>query len=307
LRIKKNVDGVLLLDKPEGLSSNAALQKVRRLFAAKKAGHTGTLDPLASGLLPLCLGEATKFSADLLHADKTYRAEVALGVSTTTGDREGDILETRPVSCAPQDVLALLPRFTGTIRQVPPMYSALKRDGQPLYALARQGVTVERAAREVRIHRLELLASDFAAVPPRLTLEVHCGKGTYIRTLAEDLGRALGCGAHLLALRRTAVGALTLAGAHSLAGLESLEESALAACLCPVDSLLSSLTAVHLEAAASERFSHGNPVDPEVAQGEGDEMRVYGPSGYLLGTGRIREGRLWPKRLLAGGENDREP
>lgn len=290
-RTWKQVDGVLLLDKPLGLSSNDALQKARRLFSAAKGGHTGTLDPLASGLLPLCFGEATKFSADLLDADKTYEAVLKLGVVTDSGDAEGTVLATRPVAVSEADVQAALPRFSGDILQVPPMHSALKRDGRPLYALARQGVEVEREARPVRIHTIEVLA--FAG--DSLTLRVRCSKGTYIRVLAADLGEALGCGAHLAALRRTAVGDLELAGSITLAALEALAEEERHACLRPVDALLQSLPALDLDAAAASRFCHGNPVAAGALNGK---CRVYA-DGRLAGLGETRgDGLLWPKRLV---------
>lgn len=288
----KQVDGVLLLDKPLGLSSNDALQKARRLFSAAKGGHTGTLDPLASGLLPLCFGEATKFSADLLDADKTYEAELKLGVETDTGDAEGQVTATATVNVEKAQFLALLPQFTGPIEQVPPMHSALKRDGRPLYELARKGIEVERAPRAVTIHSLELL--EFAGDLVRI--RVSCSKGTYIRVLAADLGRALGCGAHLTALRRTRVGALDLHGAVTLAELEALAEEARPERLAPVDALLSTLPQVELDAAAAERFSHGNPVALPVALA--GKIRVYA-DGRLLGVGEPGVGgRLWPKRLV---------
>jgi len=288
----KQVDGVLLLDKPVGISSNDALQKARRLFSAARGGHTGTLDPLASGLLPLCFGEATKFSADLLAADKTYEAELALGVTTDSGDAEGRVIATAAVDVAESDILRVLPQFTGDITQVPPMHSALKRDGRPLYELARQGIEVERAARAVTIHAIGLLNFSNA----RLVLRVSCSKGTYIRTLATDIGAALGCGAHLSALRRTVVGRLGLADALTLAALEARDEAGRLACLLPVDHLLASLPAVTLADEAVERFSHGNPVDLPV--GLGGKLRVYAGSG-LLGIGECgADGRLWPKRLV---------
>lgn len=288
----KQVDGVLLLDKPLGLSSNDALQKARRLFSAAKGGHTGTLDPLASGLLPLCFGEATKFSADLLDADKTYEAELKLGVETDTGDAEGQVTATATVNVEKAQFLALLPQFTGPVEQVPPMHSALKRDGRPLYELARKGIEVERAPRAVTIHTLELL--EFAGDLVRI--RVSCSKGTYIRVLAADLGRALGCGAHLTALRRTRVGALDLHGAVTLAELEALAEEARPERLAPVDALLSTLPQVELDAAAAERFSHGNPVALPVALA--GKIRVYA-DGRLLGVGEPGVGgRLWPKRLV---------
>ncbi|MCL2075841.1 MAG: tRNA pseudouridine(55) synthase TruB [Betaproteobacteria bacterium] len=290
------------MDKPKGISSNAALQRARWLFQAEKAGHTGTLDPLASGLLPLCFGEATKFSADLLDADKTYRAKARLGVTTTTGDAEGEIREIRPAQCDMALVEKTLAAFTGEIRQIPPMYSALKQKGRPLYELARQGVEVERKARPALIHRLTLLACELAGDSPWLELEVCCGKGTYIRTLAEDIGEALGCGAYLADLCRTAVADLTLTMAHSLTELETLvadNAHALTDKLLPMDHLLLSLPVVCLDGAASERFMHGNPVYVELA-GEGTKIRVYAAGGKLLGLGEMKaDGKLWPKRLLA--------
>lgn len=289
----KQVHGVLLLDKASGMTSNDALQKARRLFSAAKAGHTGTLDPLASGLLPLCFGEATKFAADLLEADKTYVATVRLGVTTDSGDAEGAITGEHPVTVGEADVRAVLPRFSGDILQVPPMYSALKRDGRPLYELARQGIEVERQARPVTIHLLELV--DFAG--ESLVLRVKCSKGTYIRVLAEDIGRALGCGAHLTALRRTEVGELVLPRAVTLAELEALTEEARMVHLQPLDSLLQSLPAQQLDEAETQRFSHGNPV--AAPAGQSGLIRTYG-DGVLLGLGEVRaDGRLWPKRLVA--------
>ncbi|MFC5301227.1 tRNA pseudouridine(55) synthase TruB [Azospira restricta] len=287
----RRVDGVLLLDKPSGITSNDALQKARRLFSAEKAGHTGTLDPMASGLLPVCFGEATKFSADLLDADKTYEATLRLGVTTTTADAEGEVLETRPVQVGEADLRAVLPRFTGAIEQVPPMYSALKRDGKPLYELARQGIEVERAARAVVIHELTLLACAGTDV----SLRVRCSKGTYIRTLAEDIGSALGCGAHLTALRRTRVGSLELAGARTLAEIEACAEEGREALLRPVDTLLSGLPPVVLDEAQTLRFGNGNPVAADVV----GPCRVYA-GGRLLGLGLgDGAGRLHPKRLIA--------
>lgn len=291
-RTWKQVDGVLLLDKPIGLTSNDALQKARRFFSAAKAGHTGTLDPLATGLLPLCFGEATKFSADLLDADKTYVATVKLGVTTDSGDAEGQITATRDVQVGEADVRAMLPRFTGAIEQVPPMHSALKRDGRPLYELARQGIVVERAPRAVTIHRLDLL--EFG--DDQLVLEVRCSKGTYIRSLAADLGEALGCGAHLTALRRTAVGDLALAGALTLAQIEATAEEMRLPLLAPVDALLQSLPQVLLAGLDHERFSHGNPV-PTPA-GVAGKCRVYAGE-RLIGVGEAgADGKIWPKRLV---------
>lgn len=288
----KQVDGVLLLDKAQGMSSNDALQKARRLFSAAKGGHTGTLDPLATGLLPLCFGEATKFSADLLDADKTYEAELLLGVSTDSGDAEGVVTATAEVKVTSADIARVLPQFTGDILQVPPMHSALKRDGRPLYELARQGITVDREARPVTIHAIELL--EFAGT--RLRLSVSCSKGTYIRVLAQDIGAALGCGAHLTALRRTRVGDLVLDGAMTLAQIDSIEEGERVACLRPVDALLQSLPRVDLSGEAEQRFSHGNPVD--LPDGLIGKIRVYAED-RLIGVGEPGPGqRLWPKRLV---------
>lgn len=288
----KQVDGVLLLDKAQGMSSNDALQKARRLFSAAKGGHTGTLDPLATGLLPLCFGEATKFSADLLDADKTYEAELLLGVCTDSGDAEGVVTATAEVNVTPADIARVLPQFTGDILQVPPMHSALKRDGRPLYELARQGITVDREARPVTIHVIDLL--EFTG--SRLRLSVSCSKGTYIRVLAQDIGAALGCGAHLTALRRTRVGDLVLDGAMTLAQIDSIEEGARVACLRPVDALLQSLPRVDLSGEAEQRFSHGNPVD--LPDGLSGKIRVYAED-RLIGVGEPGPGqRLWPKRLV---------
>ena len=288
----KQVDGVLLLDKPLGLTSNDALQKARRLFSAAKGGHTGTLDPLATGLLPLCFGEATKFSADLLDADKTYEAVLKLGVTTDSGDAEGAVTGTVAVNVAESAILSVLPRFIGNIQQIPPMHSALKRNGRPLYELARQGIEVERAPRAVTIHAIDCLV--FAG--DMLTLRVACSKGTYIRVLAADIGQALGCGAHLAALRRTAVGDLDLAGAVTLAELEALDEAGRAGRLQPVDALLQSLPIMTVEGEVAERFRHGNPVD--LHPGLAGKIRVYA-GGRLIGVGEPgSDGRLWPKRLM---------
>jgi tRNA pseudouridine55 synthase len=288
----KQVDGVLLLDKPLGLTSNDALQKARRLFSAAKGGHTGTLDPLASGLLPLCFGEATKFSADLLDADKTYEAVIKLGVTTDSGDAEGTVIATAAVDVSEDDVFRVLPQFTGAIRQVPPMYSALKRNGRPLYELARQGIEVERESRMVTIHAIDCLSFGGDS----LTLRTACSKGTYIRVLAADIGQALGCGAHLAGLRRTRVGDLDLGAAVTLAQLEALDEGGRAGCLQPVDTLLRSLPAATLKGDEAECFRHGNPVD--LPAGLSGKIRVY-VDGRLIGVGEpAPDGRLWPKRLV---------
>lgn len=295
MRIKKTwkqVNGVLLLDKPIGLTSNDALQKARRLFSAAKGGHTGTLDPLATGLLPLCFGEATKFSADLLDADKTYEAVLKLGVVTDSGDADGVILATSAVNVVESDILAVLPRFVGDIQQIPPMHSALKRDGRPLYELARQGIVVERAPRAVTIHSIDVL--DFAG--DTLSIRVSCSKGTYIRVLAEDIGATLGCGAHLIALRRTVVGDLDLANAVTLADLEVFDEAGRLAYLQPVDALVHRLPVLAVDGDPEQRFSHGNPID--LPAGLTGKVRVYA-DGCLIGIGESgNDGRLWPKRLV---------
>lgn len=291
------VDGVLLLDKPVGLSSNDALIKAKRALNAKKAGHTGTLDPFATGLLPLCFGEATKFSQDLLEADKTYETIVHLGQRTDTGDTEGEVVETRAVDVTVAQIEDALARFRGPILQTPPMYSALKRGGKPLYEYARAGITLEREARPVTIHRLELLAYE----APFLSLSVTCSKGTYIRVLGEDIGAALGCGAHLNALRRTQVGALTMAGVTTLEQLGA--HAAPLDLLAPVDALLSSFPPLRLTPELSKRFLQGQrlalgkeALDLPATLGR---VRVY-DAARLLGTGLLQEyAVLAPERLIA--------
>ncbi len=287
----RRVDGVLLLDKPTGMSSNSALQAARRLFAAAKAGHTGTLDPMASGLLPLCFGEATKFSVDLLAADKTYEAELLFGVRTDTGDADGAVVMQSPVSFGLTDLESALNGFRGPIRQIPPMYSALKREGRPLYELARQGIEVDREARAVTIH--ELLLLDFSG--ERCRLRVACSKGTYIRSLAVDLGAALACGAHLTALRRVAVGPLAIADAVTLDQLTALPDEQRETWLLAPDALLQSLPAVYLDEAAGQCFRHGNPV---AIAGQPGRCRVYAEQ-RLLGLGEFDDaGKLQPRRVL---------
>jgi len=296
-RVRDLVDGVLLLDKPVGWSSNDALIKVKRILNAKKAGHTGTLDPFATGLLPLCFGEATKFSQDLLEADKTYETLVHLGVTTDTGDTEGAVLETRDVNVTLEQIAAALAQFRGPILQTPPMYSALKRDGKPLYEYARAGITLEREARPVTIHKLELLSYE----APFLKLSVMCSKGTYIRVLGEDIGAALGCGAHLNALRRTQVGELTLDGVVTLDDLTA--HAAPLATLAPVDALLSSFPAVALTDELAKRFLQGQRLalgkEDVAVPAEPGRVRVY-HGDKLLGTGQLQEySILAPERLIA--------
>ncbi|MGI4849227.1 MAG: tRNA pseudouridine(55) synthase TruB [Janthinobacterium lividum] len=297
------VHGVLLLDKPVGLSSNDALIRVKRLLNAEKAGHTGTLDPFATGLLPLCFGEATKFSQDLLNADKTYETVVHLGISTDTGDTEGLPVITGDVVFTLEQIEAVLAQFRGPIAQVPPMYSALKRDGKPLYEYARAGITLEREARQVQIHELTLL--DYMA--PYLTLRVTCSKGTYIRVLGEDIGRALGCGAHLNALRRTAVGTLVIDDAVALAAIADEAEDLRLARLAPIDALLSSFPIVTVDDEVAARFLNGQRIslgkEGIAAPAEEGRVRVYrAGDGQLLGTAQIREfGVLGPERLVVAG------
>ena len=293
-RPQRTLNGVLMLDKAPGASSNAALQQAKRLYQAAKAGHAGTLDPLATGLLPVLFGEATKFSSDLLEADKTYAAEITLGVSTTTADAEGEVIATRAVSVTPDQLAAALQGFRGTILQTPPLYSALKHAGKPLYAYARAGIEIERAPRQITIHALHLQWFE----GDRLALSVTCSKGTYIRSIAHDLGEKLGCGAHLAALRRTAVGRFGLDCAHTLEALEAMPAAARDDCLLPVDALLQSLPEVRLEPAQQARFVQGQAVPwegPPQAR-----VRVYGAGGALLGVGEAdADGTISPKRVIA--------
>ncbi|MBU2885346.1 tRNA pseudouridine(55) synthase TruB [Gilvimarinus agarilyticus] len=300
------IDGVLLLDKPLGVSSNHALQHAKRLFFAAKAGHTGSLDPLATGVLPICFGESTKFSQFLLDADKNYRATFVLGEKTTTGDAEGEVLESVDASALTKPkVASAMTQFLGEIDQVPPMYSALKKDGQPLYKLARKGVEVEREARQVEILEYDLLAFR-PGVRAEVDVEVHCTKGTYIRSMAEDLGEVLGVGGHVSALRRTFTGGFDETQCISL---ESLSEErgegraeTLDHHLLPVDAPIDHLASVELGADGSHFFRMGNPVmDAKVyrAGEEGDMVRVFCESGQFLGVATIEEGRVAPKRLVA--------
>ena len=283
---------MLLLDKASGMSSNAALQTARRLLAARKAGHTGTLDPMASGLLPLTFGEATKFSQMLLDADKTYEAGIRLGIETDTGD--GQVLATHPVAVDEAELSRTLARFTGEIEQIPPMYSALKRSGKPLYEYARAGIDIERAPRRVRIHELVLLASEAG----RLVVRVACSKGTYIRSLAMDIGAALGCGAHLDALRRTRIGAFDLDASLSLDALEAIAPAQRDALLAPVDTLVVAFPKIELDADSARLILQGQPLCPVPCGVPGDSVRLYGPEGFL-GLGQWKDdGRLWPKRLI---------
>jgi tRNA pseudouridine55 synthase len=287
------VHGVLLLDKALGLSSNQALQKAKWLLRAEKAGHTGTLDPLASGVLPLCFGAATKFSQLHLDADKTYEATARLGLKTSTGDAEGEVIAERPVAFTPHDLARVEAHFTGPIRQVPPMHSALKKDGKALYEYAREGIEIERAARDVVIHKLTL-----TAVSARdLRIEATVSKGTYIRTLGEDIGEALGCGAHLTALRRAATGGFGIAQCVTLAALEAMDEEERLAQLLPAECLVAGHTTVTLDAEDAARFLSGlrrRGDWPDAAA-----VAVFGREPHaFLGTAHVKAGELIPGRLL---------
>jgi tRNA pseudouridine55 synthase len=291
-RSKRRIDGVLLLDKPRGLSSNAALQRAKGLYRAQKAGHTGTLDPLATGLLPICFGDATKFAHALLDADKTYTALLRLGVATTTGDAEGEVVATRPVTASRQELEALLQKFVGRIAQVPPRHSALKRDGRKYYEYARAGVEIARHAREVEIRELELLSWR----SPDLELRVRCGKGTYIRVLAEDIGAALGCGAHVTGLSRTGSGGFALAEAITLDDLQQRPEAARDAALLPVDALVAGLARLDLEDNDAIRLAQGQAV---ARAGLADGVvRVYTAGGFA-GVASVAGGIVRARRLVA--------
>jgi tRNA pseudouridine55 synthase len=292
-RIKRPLDGVLLFDKPLELSSNVAMQKVRRLFSAEKAGHTGTLDPLASGLLPICFGEATKFTHSLLDADKRYRATIKLGQRTTTGDAEGEIVDTRAVSVTEAQALAALDTFTGEIRQLPPMHSAIKHQGKPLYEYIRKGETVERELRTVFIHDLKLERLE----GEELEFSVLCSKGTYVRTLGEDIGEALGCGGHLIALRRTAIGEFSLDQAYTLNQLEAMDTVQRDACLMPPDSLVQNLPRLELDEVQACRMAQGQKLGLTDNFPPG-KRRLY-TAGRFIGLGELADGRLMPSRLLS--------
>jgi tRNA pseudouridine55 synthase len=289
------LDGVLLLDKPVGYTSNQALQAAKRLLNACKAGHTGSLDPIATGLLPLCFGEATKLSQFLIDADKRYWAVFRLGVTTTTHDAEGEIVATRPVSLRRAEVEAALRAFVGEIDQVPPMYSAIKLAGRPLYELARAGVEVDRAPRRVTIRGIHLLALE----GERLELEIDCSKGTYIRSLAHDLGERLGCGAHVAELRRLGVGGLTVERAVTLADLEALPDAeARARRLLPPDDVLTTIPEVRLTALATHYLCQGQPVSARHGFAPG-WVRLYDDAHHFLGIGQVLDdGRVAPRRLM---------
>jgi tRNA pseudouridine55 synthase len=292
--LKREIDGVFLLNKPLGFSSNQALKKIQWLFNAKKAGHTGTLDPMASGLLPICIGEATKFSHRLLEANKTYIATIQLGVTTTTGDQEGEIVSQKDVVLKPNQLQETLQKFIGDITQIPPMFSALKFEGKPLYEYARQGIEIERKSRHVTIHDITLNKTEESTV----ILEVSCSKGTYIRTLAEDIGHALGCGAYLKGLERTQTGNFQLSDALTIEAIEAMSMASREKTLLPVDALLEGLSSIELTLTETEAIKKGQAID---FNGKNDkELRLYGVSGQFLGVGQSDlQGRLFPKRLIA--------
>lgn len=294
-REKRAISGVLLLDKPIGVSSNGALQHAKRIYRAAKAGHTGNLDPIATGLLPVCFGEATKFSQYLTDSDKRYEAIIKLGETTDTGDAEGQVLERRPVAATLAQIEAALRQFVGEIEQVPPMYSALKHQGRPLYDYARKGVEIERAARRVVIYELVLIGFG----GDELRVAVDCSKGTYIRVLAEDIGRALGCGAHMTGLRRTRVGGFSLAGAVTLDQLEAMQDTQRDALLLPADVLTAAFPSVTLDRDSAFYFQRGQAIwQPrlEVRQ----LYRIYDDKQSFIGMAEVTdEGKLAPKRLVA--------
>lgn len=290
-----DIHGIFLLDKPAGRSSNQALQDVKRILSAKKAGHTGSLDPFATGMLPLCFGEATKTAGFMLDADKSYRAIARVGAATATGDTEGEVVREAPIpALSEQFIQDVMGRFVGVIRQVPPMYSALKHEGQPLYKLAREGREVERAAREVTIHSIELESWD----SPDLTFRVDCSKGTYVRTLAEDLAKALGSCAHLVALRRLSVSPFHPDDMHTMEDLSAARDAGSHMdLLLPVDAGLEHWPRAEITEGQAARFCHGNPV---IIDGEQPGMlRVYLQGGGLLGLGETKaDGQTHPKRLF---------
>lgn len=297
---RRAVDGVLLLDKPAGLSSGSAVGWSKRLFNAEKAGHTGTLDPFATGLLPICFGEAAKFSRFMLDAEKGYRATLRLGEKSSTGDTEGEIVERRPVAVDWQRVTAVLPGFLGEQSQVPPMYSALKQEGVPLYKLARQGRVVDRESRRIQVHALAAIS----LTGDQLVIDTVVSKGTYVRVLAEDIGEALGCGAHLVGLRRTATGGFSLDDALSFDALESMTMAERDATLLPADALPQALPAVHLTAAQAAALGNGQVTHMEEALADGQEYRVY-HLGRFLGiaraTGLPGSAKLTVVRLMSTG------
>lgn len=299
---RADVSGLLLLDKPVGWSSNAALGKARRLFGGAKGGHTGTLDPFASGLLPITLGEAGKFSRFLLDADKRYRATLRLGWRSSTGDVEGELTESgSPPSISDADIMAGLQEMLGDQSQIPPMHSALKRDGVPLYELARKGIEVPREPRAIRIFALKLVGRP---AQDAWVIDVHCSKGTYVRVLAEDIGRRFGCGAYLTGLRRTGVGSLEVDQAITVERLEQFDEGGRLSLLLPPSRLVTGLPQVHLDHAAARMLLDGrHPVLPPGVEGPGNEVAVWGPNECFVGVAERKQGRsgkvLVPVRLMS--------
>ena len=298
--IKRNISGVLLLDKPIGITSHQALQISKRLFNASKAGHTGTLDPMATGLLPVCFGEATKFSSALLGADKTYAATLKLGYISSTGDADGEVFAAGEVNLTSKQVKLVLQSFIGKIMQTPPMYSALKHQGKPLYTYARKGIKIERKPREITIYDLQVVTLE----ENKMDIMVRCSAGTYIRTLAEDIGKALGCGgAYVTSLSRSAIGDLKLSDTYTLDVLKSMSSEQCDACLHPTDTLLHNLPAIFINNIDSERLLHGQTVtDTTLANKfkEGERIRLYDKKKQLLGLGEITTcGAIIPKRLIA--------
>jgi tRNA pseudouridine55 synthase len=301
--LQENINGILLLDKPTGMTSNSALQSVKRLFGAKKAGHTGSLDPRATGMLPICFGEATKLCQFLLESDKFYRVKAHLGVRTTTCDADGEVVATHPVeNVTAERVTDLLTRFTGLIEQIPPMFSAVKINGKPLYKLARRGIEVERQPRAVTIHSLALI--EFTDTS--FTLDVHCTKGTYVRTLIDDLGLLLGCGAHVVELHRTAVSPYQHARMFSLDELESIRAeqglSALRKYLLPIETSAQNFPAISLSTSAAFYLKMGHPVMAGALKARGF-IRIFADDGQFLGIGEMLEdGRVSPRRLINYGQ-----
>lgn len=291
------IDGILLLDKRQGISSNKALQEVRRLLNANKAGHTGSLDPLATGLLPLCLGEATKVSAFMLDDDKAYEVTLRLGVMTDTGDSEGNVIRTLPVPTLSDACISrCLQHFTGPQWQVPPMYSALKHQGKKLYELARAGQTIERPARPITIFAVTLIDAQ----PDQLSLAVRCSKGTYIRSLAEDIGQYLGTCATVTQLRRTAAGSFSIANAYTLEHLQTLDSAALARCLLPLDSALDALARIDLSTEQAARVAQGQRLvlDNGAETDTPQTVRLYCPQGFM-GFGELSyNGKLQPTKRI---------
>ena len=293
-RIKKDINGILLLDKPRGLSSNQALQKAKHLYQAAKAGHTGTLDPLATGVLPICFGEATKFSQYLINADKAYQATLKLGVTTTTGDAEGEVLQIREVTGSEARFRAACEQFVGEIEQTPPMYSALKFEGKPLYEYARAGIEIARPARQIRIHRIDIdsFEQDIAQIT------VHCSKGPYLRTLAEDIGEHLGCGSHLIGLRRILTGSFSLENSVTLGQLEGLQAQQRLAHLLSVDQTVKDLPAVTLTQAMVEQIRLGQTIKIH-HEIDADLIKLYDEQQLFIGLGEPKHaGAIKPKRLI---------